>query len=52
MLLVIPAPLRDLIYDYVAERRYDWFGKEEKCIIMPEEEMLRRFIDRDELGRQ
>ncbi|CAA7397831.1 unnamed protein product [Spirodela intermedia] len=49
MLLVIPSPLRDLIYDYVAKRRYGWFGKEEKCIIVSEEQMLSRFIDRDEL---
>ena len=47
--MMVPCPLRDLIYDYVAKRRYDWFGKEDRCIIMPKEEMISRFIDRDEL---
>ena len=48
-LLIIPAPLRDAIYDYVAKRRYDWFGKEEECIVMQDKELLERFIDRDEM---
>ncbi|XP_078439536.1 putative thiol-disulfide oxidoreductase DCC [Wolffia australiana] len=47
--LVVPTPVRDFVYDYVAKRRYKWFGKENKCIIIPEEEALSRFIDRDEL---
>ncbi|MQL78215.1 hypothetical protein Taro_010635 [Colocasia esculenta] len=49
ILLVIPRPLRDLIYDYVAKRRYDWFGKDEECIIVREKELIYRFIDREEL---
>ena len=48
-LLITPTPLRDAIYDYVAKRRYDWFGKEEDCLVLKETEMLERFIDRDEL---
>lgn len=48
-LTVIPAPLRDAVYDYVAKRRYDWFGKEEECIVMRDKELLERFIDRDEM---
>ncbi|XP_008793829.1 uncharacterized protein YuxK [Phoenix dactylifera] len=48
-LLIIPAPLRDAVYDYVAKHRYDWFGKEEECIVMRDKELLERFIDRDEM---
>lgn len=49
-LLVVPAPLRDVVYDYVAKRRYDWFGKEDECIIMKQDhKLLDRFIDRDEM---
>ncbi|XP_058112171.1 uncharacterized protein LOC131255459 [Magnolia sinica] len=49
ILLVIPAPIRDAIYDYIAKRRYDWFGKEDDCIVMEEKEMLERFIDWEEM---
>ncbi|XP_077222709.1 putative thiol-disulfide oxidoreductase DCC [Tasmannia lanceolata] len=48
-LLILPTPVRDAVYDYVAKRRYDWFGKEEDCIVLQEKEMLERFIDRDEM---
>ncbi|GMH01637.1 hypothetical protein Nepgr_003476 [Nepenthes gracilis] len=48
-LLIIPTPLRDAIYDYVAKRRYDWFGKEEDCLVLQEPEMLERFIDAEEI---
>ncbi|XP_024533364.1 uncharacterized protein LOC9637324 [Selaginella moellendorffii] len=46
--LVIPAPLRDAAYDYVAKHRYRWFGRSDKCIV-PSDEVLHRFVDRDEL---
>ncbi len=29
--IVIPRPLRDAIYDYVARRRYRWMGKANTC---------------------
>jgi len=36
--IVIPAPLRNLIYDFVANNRYKWFGKGETCRLpLPEE---------------
>ena len=31
MLRVVPRPLRDWGYDFVARRRYRWFGKKESC---------------------
>lgn len=48
VLLVIPAPLRDAIYDFVASRRYEWFGRADTCIL-PKEDVLDHFIDRDEI---
>lgn len=51
-LLIIPRPLRDAVYDYIAKQRYHWFGKSEDCLVLKEKELLERFIDRDEmLGR-
>ncbi|XP_027362806.1 uncharacterized protein LOC113870415 [Abrus precatorius] len=51
-LWVIPTPLRDAVYDYVAKQRYEWFGKAEECLVLKEKELLERFIDRDEILSQ
>ena len=32
-LLVVPRPLRDLVYKGVAKRRYKWFGRTDECRI-------------------
>ncbi|KAJ4761449.1 Nucleic acid binding protein [Rhynchospora pubera] len=48
-LLIIPAPLRDAVYDYIAKNRYKWFGRADECIVMRDKELLDRFIDRDEM---
>ncbi|XP_062233208.1 uncharacterized protein LOC133930558 [Phragmites australis] len=48
-LLIIPAPLRDAVYDYIAKNRYDWFGKDDECIVTKDKEILERFIDREEM---
>uniref|UniRef100_A0ACD5ZTF7 Uncharacterized protein n=1 Tax=Avena sativa TaxID=4498 RepID=A0ACD5ZTF7_AVESA len=47
--LIIPTPLRDAAYDYVAKNRYDWFGKDDECLVTKDQELLERFIDRDEM---
>ena len=44
LLLVIPRPLRDWIYDFVARRRYRWFGERDRCMI-PTPEIRSRFIE-------
>ncbi len=46
-LLVIPAPLRNFVYRFVARNRYRWFGKETTCEL-PRNEQSRRFIDAEE----
>lgn len=41
---VIPAPLRDRVYDWVAAHRYRWFGRAEACRL-PTPEVERRFLE-------
>lgn len=43
-LLAIPRPLRDFLYDFVARRRYRWFGKTDVCR-MPTPALRARFLD-------
>jgi predicted DCC family thiol-disulfide oxidoreductase YuxK len=31
VLRLIPRPLRDLVYDWIARKRYSWFGKRGTC---------------------
>lgn len=40
---IFPGILRDWVYDYVAENRYRWFGKKDKCLI-PTGELRDRFL--------
>ena len=42
--LLIPWPLRDWIYDWIARRRYAWFGRRQACMI-PKPEFQDRFVD-------
>ena len=39
----IPAPIRDIIYDWIARNRYKWFGKEDSCML-PTPELQQRFL--------
>ncbi|KAH9544992.1 hypothetical protein CY35_12G024800 [Sphagnum magellanicum] len=45
LFLVVPLPIRDAIYDYVAKHRYEWFGRSSDCII-PDDDILDRFVDK------
>ncbi|MBR0668439.1 DUF393 domain-containing protein [Roseomonas hellenica] len=42
-LRLVPRPLRDVVYRFVARRRYRWFGRRENCTIVPAGER-ERFI--------
>jgi predicted DCC family thiol-disulfide oxidoreductase YuxK len=42
-LLIVPAFIRDAVYDIVARNRYKWFGKKESCMI-PTAEIRNKFI--------
>lgn len=48
-LMIVPTPLRDAVYDHVAKKRYKWFGKSDDCLVLREQDLLDRFIDREEL---
>jgi len=41
--IIIPKPLRDYIYDFIAKNRYKWFGKKSSCMI-PTKEFSDRFL--------
>lgn len=34
---LVPAPLRDFVYDWVARNRYRWFGRTDACMLPPPE---------------
>lgn len=42
--ILIPRPLRDQLYDFVARHRYRWFGQRDACM-MPTPEIRDRFLD-------
>ncbi len=33
---LLPSGIRDLLYDYVAKNRYNWYGKKKSCSILTE----------------
>lgn len=41
---VVPRPLRDVVYDWIARHRYRWFGRSETCW-MPRAEWRERFLE-------
>jgi predicted DCC family thiol-disulfide oxidoreductase YuxK len=44
VLLLLPTPLRDFIYNIIAKNRYRWFGKKNECML-PTPELKKRFLD-------
>jgi len=43
-LIIIPRIFRDMVYDFIANRRYQWFGKRDSCIA-PFPEYRDRFLE-------
>lgn len=41
--MLIPRPVRDMVYDFVARHRYGWMGKSDSCRI-PTKEEQERFV--------
>ncbi|AXI09218.1 thiol-disulfide oxidoreductase [Oceanobacillus zhaokaii] len=41
--IIVPKPLRDLAYNYLAKNRYKWFGKKDQCML-PSPEIKSRFL--------
>ena len=44
ILRVVPRPIRDAIYNWIARNRYAWFGRLDACRI-PTPELKSRFLD-------
>lgn len=42
--LFIPNFIRNWVYDFIAENRYNWYGKKETCMI-PTPELKSKFLD-------
>ena len=40
----VPRAVRDRVYDFVAEHRYRWFGKKDRCM-MPSGDVKSRFLE-------
>jgi hypothetical protein len=40
----VPEPLRDVMYDLIAQNRYQLFGKKEQCML-PSDELRQRFLE-------
>jgi predicted DCC family thiol-disulfide oxidoreductase YuxK len=34
-LIIVPAPIRNIVYDLIARNRYKWFGQKESCMLPP-----------------
>jgi predicted DCC family thiol-disulfide oxidoreductase YuxK len=41
---IIPAGIRNYLYDYIAGNRYKWFGKKESCMV-PTAELKAKFLE-------
>ena len=42
--IVVPRPIRDVVYNFIARNRYRWFGKQAACMV-PTAELKRRFLE-------
>lgn len=42
--MIVPKPLRDVVYSFIAKNRYRWFGKQESCWLSTPE-LKAKFID-------
>jgi predicted DCC family thiol-disulfide oxidoreductase YuxK len=43
-LMMVPRVIRDRVYDLIAARRYQWFGRRDRCMI-PTPDMKQRFLE-------
>ena len=44
LLILIPRPIRNGVYDFVARNRYKWFGKKDDACALPSPEVRKRFL--------
>ena len=43
LFISIPRPIRDWCYDFVAQRRFKWWGRKDQCMV-PEANQTKRFL--------
>ena len=43
-LRIIPTPIRNMIYRWIASNRYRWFGKKKSACLLPSPEHQSRFL--------
>lgn len=43
LFLLVPAFIRNWVYDYIARNRYKWYGKKDECMI-PTKELRSKFL--------
>jgi predicted DCC family thiol-disulfide oxidoreductase YuxK len=44
VLNLIPSALRNIVYDFVAKNRYQWYGKKEVCMV-PDPTLKNKFLE-------
>ncbi|TVX97690.1 thiol-disulfide oxidoreductase DCC family protein [Cohnella terricola] len=42
--MAVPRALRDKVYDWIAARRYGWFGRHDRCLV-PTPDVRGRFVE-------
>lgn len=42
--ILVPKPIRDAVYRFIARNRYRWFGRQDSCLL-PDPKWKSRFID-------
>ncbi|MFU0789511.1 thiol-disulfide oxidoreductase DCC family protein [Virgibacillus proomii] len=42
-LIIIPRPIRDFVYQFIANHRYQWFGQKKSCSL-PSAKTRKRFL--------
>jgi len=43
LFLIVPAFIRNGVYNYIAQNRYQWYGKKQACMV-PTPELKRKFL--------
>ena len=43
---IVPAGIRNIVYNFVARNRYQWFGKKRSCMV-PTQDLKARFLTDD-----
>jgi predicted DCC family thiol-disulfide oxidoreductase YuxK len=42
--MIVPRFIRDAVYDFIAVRRYRWFGQRQACMV-PTPQTRKRFLE-------